>query len=160
MGRLFSAHNPNVTGSNPAPATNDCIDRGLLGKKGENLALEHRVAGDTGENADASAGELVALKVDAIVILVTGNAEAARRATADIPIVMMNCRVIVQAKSERGSRATRSSAMRSCGGAAEWRRPSTKRGVARSIGLSRLPPRLIPTARAEFMATSSGRAPR
>lgn len=57
--------------------------------EGRDFTLESRFSGDTPDGADTAARELVALKVDVIVTLVTGNAFAARRATAEIPIVMM-----------------------------------------------------------------------
>jgi putative ABC transport system substrate-binding protein len=58
--------------------------------EGRDFMLEYRFSGDTPEGADTAARELAALKVDVIVTLVTGNAVAAKRATAETPIVMMN----------------------------------------------------------------------
>jgi putative ABC transport system substrate-binding protein len=56
---------------------------------GRNLSVEFRPTGGDPARADAAARELVALKVDLIVTYVTGNAVAAKRNTADIPIVML-----------------------------------------------------------------------
>jgi hypothetical protein len=58
--------------------------------EGRDFMLEYRFSGDTPQGADMAARELAALKVDVIVTLVTGNAIAAKSATAEIPIVMMN----------------------------------------------------------------------
>jgi putative ABC transport system substrate-binding protein len=54
------------------------------------FTLEYRVSGDTPGGADTAARELVAMKVDMIVTAATGNAVAASRATALIPIVMIS----------------------------------------------------------------------
>jgi putative ABC transport system substrate-binding protein len=53
------------------------------------FALEYRFSGDTPEGAPAAARELVAQRPDVIVTIATGNAVAAMRATAEIPIVML-----------------------------------------------------------------------
>ena len=58
--------------------------------EGLNLAIEWRDAGGKTERFDDLAAELVRLKVDVIVALVPGATLAAKRATASIPIVMMN----------------------------------------------------------------------
>jgi putative ABC transport system substrate-binding protein len=58
--------------------------------EGRDFMLEYRFSGNTLGGPDTAARELVALKVDVIVTLVTGNAVAARRATDETPIVMMN----------------------------------------------------------------------
>jgi putative ABC transport system substrate-binding protein len=55
----------------------------------QDFMLEYRLSGETQEAADTGARELVALKADVIVTLVTGNAIAAQRATTEIPIVML-----------------------------------------------------------------------
>ena len=58
--------------------------------EGRDFTLEYRFSSDSPEGADTAARELAARKVDVIVTLVTGNAVAAARATAETPIVMMN----------------------------------------------------------------------
>jgi putative ABC transport system substrate-binding protein len=58
--------------------------------EGRNLAIEWRDAEGKTERFDALAVELVRLKVDVIVALVPGATLAAKKATASIPIVMMN----------------------------------------------------------------------
>jgi putative ABC transport system substrate-binding protein len=55
---------------------------------GRNARLEMRTAGGTAALLPEKAGELVRLKVDVIVTSLTPTAEAAKRATRDIPIVM------------------------------------------------------------------------
>lgn len=57
--------------------------------EGKNILVEYRTvpAGQAGRLADAAA-ELARLKVDVIVAQFTPSAQAAKRATADIPIVM------------------------------------------------------------------------
>lgn len=57
--------------------------------EGPDFTLEPRFTGDTPEKADRFARELAAQKVDVIVTLATGNAVAAMRASAEIPIVML-----------------------------------------------------------------------
>ena len=57
--------------------------------EGPDFTLESRFTGDVPEAADRVARELAAQKVDVIVTSGTGNAVAAMRATAEIPIVMM-----------------------------------------------------------------------
>jgi putative ABC transport system substrate-binding protein len=58
--------------------------------EGRDFTLERRNVATYPGGADAAARDLVTQKVDVIVTLVTGNAVAAMRATAEIPIVMMN----------------------------------------------------------------------
>jgi len=55
---------------------------------GQNARLEVRTAGGTAALLPEKAAELVQLKVDVIVTSLTPTAEAAKRATSDIPIVM------------------------------------------------------------------------
>jgi putative tryptophan/tyrosine transport system substrate-binding protein len=55
---------------------------------GQNARLEVRTAGGTAALLPEKATELVRLKVDVIVTSLTPTAEAAKRATSDIPIVM------------------------------------------------------------------------
>jgi len=57
--------------------------------EGPDFTLEPRFTGDAPEKADRFARELAAQKVDVIVTLATGNAVAAMRASAEIPIVML-----------------------------------------------------------------------
>jgi putative ABC transport system substrate-binding protein len=56
--------------------------------EGHNFILEPRYTGGNPEQADVAARELVQLKVNVIVTIITGLAAAAKRATSDIPIVM------------------------------------------------------------------------
>jgi putative ABC transport system substrate-binding protein len=56
--------------------------------EGRNLALEIRFADGQRDRLPALAGELVRLNVDAIVTITTPAAQAAKAATATIPIVM------------------------------------------------------------------------
>ena len=58
--------------------------------EGQNLVIEWRDAEGKTERFDALAAELVRLKVDVIVASVPGATFAAKRATASIPIVMVN----------------------------------------------------------------------
>ena len=55
---------------------------------GQNIHLEVRTAGGVAALLPEKAAELVHLKVDVIVTSLTPTAEAAKRATSDIPIVM------------------------------------------------------------------------
>ena len=57
--------------------------------EGHDFTVESRFTGEAPERADRAAHELVAQKVDVILTSGTGNAVAAMRATAEIPIVMM-----------------------------------------------------------------------
>ena len=57
--------------------------------EGRDFTLERRFVATYPGGADAAARDLVTQKVDLIVTLVTGNAVAAMRATAEIPIVMI-----------------------------------------------------------------------
>jgi putative ABC transport system substrate-binding protein len=57
---------------------------------GQNVIIESRDVGGQVERFDAFAAELVRLKVDVIVAPVPAAAFAAKRATASIPIVLMN----------------------------------------------------------------------
>jgi putative ABC transport system substrate-binding protein len=81
----------------PGPATGvgvpDLLRQSLheLGYvEGLNLAIEWRDAEGKTERFDALAAELARLKVDVIVATVPGATFAAKRATASIPIVMVN----------------------------------------------------------------------
>ena len=56
--------------------------------EGQNVAIEWRGAGGRRDNARAIADELVRLKVDVIVASLTPAVQAAKEATATIPIVM------------------------------------------------------------------------
>jgi putative ABC transport system substrate-binding protein len=56
--------------------------------EGRDFKVEWRNTGGDPVRVNAGARELVALNVDVIVTIVTGHAVAARRATAEIPIVM------------------------------------------------------------------------
>ncbi len=58
--------------------------------EGKNVAFEHRWAEGKPERLSALATDLVRLKVDLIVASAASAAEAARRATTTIPIVMVN----------------------------------------------------------------------
>jgi putative ABC transport system substrate-binding protein len=57
--------------------------------KGQNIAVEYRSADGNFERLPELAAELVGLKVDVIVAVVTQASLAARKATATIPIVMV-----------------------------------------------------------------------
>ena len=63
-------------------------ERGYV--EGANLVIEWRDAGGTPVQFDALAAELVRLKVDVIVASVPAAILAAKKATASIPIVMVN----------------------------------------------------------------------
>ena len=56
--------------------------------EGRNIVVEHRWAANVVERLDGLASELVSMKVDVIVTQGTPAAQAARRATGTIPIVM------------------------------------------------------------------------
>ena len=56
--------------------------------EGQNLIVELRFSEGAGERWPELAGELVALKVDAIVVQTTPAALAAKQATSTIPIVI------------------------------------------------------------------------
>jgi putative ABC transport system substrate-binding protein len=58
--------------------------------EGKNIVIEHRTTAGKDELAHRLAAELVALKVDVLVVSITQNAVAAKRATSIIPIVMVN----------------------------------------------------------------------
>jgi putative ABC transport system substrate-binding protein len=77
----------NTRGSGPSEG----LLRGLrdLGyREGQNLIIEWRYSEGEGERWPALAGELVGLKVDAIVVHTTPAALAAKQATSTIPIVI------------------------------------------------------------------------
>ena len=57
--------------------------------EGQRIAIEYRSAGGRFERLPGLAAELVALKVDVIVAVVTQAALAAKKATSTIPIVML-----------------------------------------------------------------------
>lgn len=76
----------------PAPVMMTRFAEGLreLGWfEGHDFAVESRFTGEAPEGADRAARELAAQKVDVILTSGTGNAVAAMRATAEIPIVMI-----------------------------------------------------------------------
>jgi putative ABC transport system substrate-binding protein len=58
--------------------------------EGKNIVIEHRTTAGKDELAHRLAAELVALKVDVLVVSITQNAVAAKRSTSIIPIVMVN----------------------------------------------------------------------
>ncbi|HEX5611347.1 MAG TPA: ABC transporter substrate-binding protein [Burkholderiales bacterium] len=58
--------------------------------EGQNVQIEYRFAGDNADRLARMAAELVRLKVDLIVAQPTRAAVAAKKATATIPIVMVN----------------------------------------------------------------------
>lgn len=58
--------------------------------EGQNVVTEYRFANDKADRLADMAAELVRMKVDLIVAQPTRAAQAARKATADIPIVMIN----------------------------------------------------------------------
>jgi putative ABC transport system substrate-binding protein len=62
-------------------------DRGWL--EGKHFVIERRITGSNLASAPELARELVNLKVDVILTVVSGNAVAARRASSQIPIVMV-----------------------------------------------------------------------
>ena len=75
----------------PGPTSTMDISPGLrdLGWiEGQNLAIEYRWAANREDQLPALAAELVQLKVDVIVTSSTPAAQAAKRATTTIPIVM------------------------------------------------------------------------
>jgi putative ABC transport system substrate-binding protein len=57
--------------------------------EGQNLTIEYRAAEERFERLPALAAELVALKVDVLVTVVTQASLAAKKATSTIPIVMV-----------------------------------------------------------------------
>ena len=70
-------------------------ERGWI--EGRDFVLETRLTGFVTDQADVAARELVASKVDVILAGVTGNAVAAKRATTQIPIVMLTSGYPVEA---------------------------------------------------------------
>ena len=58
--------------------------------EGKNLIIEYRFAEQNDERLPALAADLVRLKVDLIVVTSTPPALAAKRATTNIPMVMVN----------------------------------------------------------------------
>src|SRR5262245_17053247 len=84
IGVLAPVHGPSYM----MPFVEDLRELGWV--EGRDFMLEYRFTGTTPDGADMVARELAALKVDVIVTLVTGHAMAARTATAEIPIIMMN----------------------------------------------------------------------
>jgi putative ABC transport system substrate-binding protein len=62
-------------------------DRGLI--ESEDIVVEYRYADGNSEKLPALAGELVALKVDLLVASGSPAAVAAKRATSQIPIVIL-----------------------------------------------------------------------
>jgi putative ABC transport system substrate-binding protein len=65
--------------------------------EGENLSVEYRFLGQQVERAFEFAQELVAVPVDVIVTVGTPSAQAAKRATSSIPVIMLNVSDPVQA---------------------------------------------------------------
>jgi putative ABC transport system substrate-binding protein len=80
---------PPTTGAHLVAAFREGL-RELGYVEGRNIVIEHRTTGGKDELADRLAAELVALKVDVLVVSITQNAVAAKRATSTIPIVMVN----------------------------------------------------------------------
>lgn len=80
---------PATTGAHLVAAFREGL-RELGYVEGRNIVIEHRTTGGKDELADRLAAELVALKVDVLVVSITQNAVAAKRATSTIPIVMVN----------------------------------------------------------------------
>ena len=79
--------------------------------EGQNLEIEYRFADDKADRLASMAEELVRLKVDLIVAQPTRAAEAAKKATTTIPIVMINAgdpdRVgLVQSLAQPGGNVT------------------------------------------------------
>src|SRR5262245_14312311 len=70
------------------PFAAEMRERGWV--EGQHYTWERRFTGANPNSATELARELVALQVDIIVTAVTGNAIAARRASAQIPIVMVS----------------------------------------------------------------------
>jgi putative ABC transport system substrate-binding protein len=74
-----------------SPAYQDALRRGLRQHgyaEGKNILVEWRAADGSVERAEKLAAELVALKVDVLVTLLTPAVLAAKKATRTIPIVM------------------------------------------------------------------------
>src|SRR5262245_26270139 len=65
--------------------------------EGQNFRVEPRYVGPRLDAADTAARERVDLRVDVIVTIVSGTAVAARRATTQIPIVMITSGYPVEA---------------------------------------------------------------
>lgn len=80
---------PPTTGAHLVAAFREGL-RELDYVEGRNIVIEHRTTGGKDELAAALAAELVALRVDVLVVSITQNAVAAKRATSTIPIVMVN----------------------------------------------------------------------
>jgi len=75
----------------PPPGLFEAFQRRLreLGYvEGKNIAIESRHAGGQNERLAALADELIALMVDVILAVNTSAAQAAKKATAEIPIVI------------------------------------------------------------------------
>lgn len=85
VGFLGSANSP-AGGLPPAPLRRGLAELGYV--EGRNVAYEGRWANGKLDRLPALAGELVALEVDVIVLLGWLAADAARRATSSIPIVV------------------------------------------------------------------------
>src|SRR5262245_44204118 len=69
------------------PFVAEMRDRGWV--EGQHFVLERRSTGWNLDQAPVLARELVDLKVDVILTIISGNAVAARRASSQIPIVMI-----------------------------------------------------------------------
>ena len=77
------------------PFLSEMSERGWV--EGRHFNLERRSTGADMNSAPALARELVDLPVDVIVTVITGSAIAARRATRQIPIVMVSSGYPVEA---------------------------------------------------------------
>jgi putative ABC transport system substrate-binding protein len=87
VGLLWQS-SPPPPGSKPGPFLRTLNDLGYI--EGRNLVLEYRWAEGDNERFPSLAAELVAQKPDIVVADSTPGAIAAKRATATIPIVMVN----------------------------------------------------------------------
>jgi putative ABC transport system substrate-binding protein len=80
-----------LTPERPPLGLVDALRQGLreLGYEDKNIAFEVRSAEGYGQQLAALANELVELKVDALIAVNTPSAQAAKQASATIPIIMM-----------------------------------------------------------------------
>src|SRR5438093_9672155 len=80
-------------GDSPGGPLRQAFEQGLreLGYvDGQNIIIDYRSSGPTGERLPLLAAELVRLKVDVLVVGLTQGALAAKNATTTIPVVMVN----------------------------------------------------------------------
>ena len=80
-------------GDSPGGPLRQAFEQGLreLGYvDGQNIIIDYRSSGPTGERLPLLAAELVRLKVDVLVVGLTQGALAAKNATTSIPVVMVN----------------------------------------------------------------------